>query len=156
MFFVRGILMWFVLMALMFINGACRELVTGMFVGERTAEVIHIVSACLIILLVTCGFCRRERGGCVSRLGVLGVIWAMMTVAFETILIVWIQGDPLREVASAYDITRGELWPVVVLTVLLAPVCAGLVCRRGAKPRTPGIESSEPTSQSATTSENPS
>ena len=128
MFFVRGILMWFVLMALMFINGAFRELVTSSFVGARTAEIAHVTTGCIIILFATCGFCRRERAVCASRLLVLGMIWALMTIAFETVLIVGVRGDPLQDVIGAYDITRGELWPIVVVTVLLAPLCAGRAC----------------------------
>lgn len=139
MIFVRGILAWFVIMALMFVNGAVRKLITAPLVGVGAADIAHVVIGCLIILWLACLFCRRERAACPSRLAILGVVWLLMTLAFETILTIWVRGRPLRELTDAYDITRGELWPVVVATVLFAPLCAGLLC--GPRSRVPEARS---------------
>ncbi len=60
----------------------------------------------------------------------MGASWAGMTVVFELAL-GRSRGLSLREAAADYDIRRGRLWPLVLLTMAVAPA----VSKRLLEPR---------------------
>jgi hypothetical protein len=80
MLFIRGALVWFALMALMFVNGAARELVTEAFVDAGTAEIVHVVLACLLIVTGAAVFLKAAPTTSFTSLLLLGVMWVLMTI----------------------------------------------------------------------------
>ncbi|MBL8446270.1 MAG: hypothetical protein JNJ44_02530, partial [Zoogloeaceae bacterium] len=58
----------------------------------------------------------------------VGIGWLASTVVFEFGMGRWVLGKPWSDLLAAYTFTDGNLWPLVLLTVLLAP--PGLARRR--------------------------
>ena len=52
----------------------------------------------------------------------IGVMWLAMTLAFETWMILVLQGKPSSVLLQSYDICAGQLWILVLLTALLSPL----------------------------------
>ena len=51
----------------------------------------------------------------------LGVGWLVATLAFEFGFGMVVQGKALAELLAAYSFAGGNLWPLVLLSVLIAP-----------------------------------
>jgi hypothetical protein len=54
----------------------------------------------------------------------IGLIWVTFTVIFETFLGVVIQQMSIQEVLRAYYFWNGELWIIVLITMILSPIIA--------------------------------
>ncbi|MCL6545144.1 MAG: hypothetical protein K6T61_07935, partial [Bryobacteraceae bacterium] len=63
------------------------------------------------------GWSRRRRLG-------LGAGWCAATVAFEFGFGHYIIGHPWSALLADYNLFRGRLWVLVLLTLLLAPLAA--------------------------------
>ena len=50
-----------------------------------------------------------------------GVLWLLLTVGFETSFGL-VAGKPMAELVDAYNVTNGNLWALIPLWTLLAPV----------------------------------
>jgi hypothetical protein len=54
----------------------------------------------------------------------VGVLWVVLTVAFEFIAGHYLFGNPWPKLLADYDILHGRLWLLVLVTNLLAPLWA--------------------------------
>lgn len=121
---------WLLLAVVMSANGIFRELALVPLVGRTRAGIISATLGIAIILTVT-RFAYRSRTGelpmqpiQVSPLGV-SLSWLGMTVAFEELFGHYVDGKSWAELASNYAIWHGQLWPLVLLSVGLAPLLWG-------------------------------
>ena len=64
---------------------------------------------------------RPFAGRADARPGRAALAWLVMTVAFEFLIGRTVDHKSWRELVENYAIWRGRLWPVVLLTVVLAP-----------------------------------
>jgi hypothetical protein len=82
-----------------------------------------------IVLALTAPFVRRlGNPGSAELLGV-GLLWLVLTVAFEFLLGHYVSGATWETQLADYNLLRGRLWPLVLLTTLLAPWLWGHVAR---------------------------
>lgn len=123
---VKALLMWLVLLVAMVGNGVFRVLVLQPRLGEAGAHQMSCVTGITIILLLTALFVRTlERLTSTALLGI-GVLWLVLTVAFECLFGRYVSGLSWQTLLADYDIRHGRLWPLVLLSTLLAPwLCAG-------------------------------
>lgn len=126
----RLIAFWLLLAVVMSANGVFRELALVPIVGRTRASVLSATLGISIILAVTRAAYRPRTvpapGGLrqVSPAGV-SVSWLGMTVAFEELFGHYVDGKSWTELAANYALWRGQLWPLVLLTVVLAPFVWG-------------------------------
>lgn len=59
-----------------------------------------------------------------------GAFWLALTVVFEFGFGLLVQGKPLQDLLVAYTFHDGNIWPVILLVTLMAPVWVG----RGKRP----------------------
>ncbi len=119
---IRYFLAWFGLMILAVLNGGFRELVLKSAIGPRAA---HLASTALLLLLIAVYLyflIRRWSIRSIGKAWMIGVMWLLMTLAFETIMGRCINGHPWPVVFADYDITSGRMWVLIPLWTLFAPV----------------------------------
>jgi hypothetical protein len=104
-------------------NGAARELTYGRALSEPVANRISALTGTAAFLAYF-DFLQR-RGPLRSRPQALlvGGAWTVLTVGFEFGL-GRARGKEWRELTAEYDLSRGRLWPLVLLTVALGPELA--------------------------------
>ncbi len=117
----RAVVVWLGLMAVAILNGAFREAVLVPRLGIAGAHVASTVSLGLLILALTWLTIRwigpRRRG---SALGI-GALWLVMTLAFEFGFGHFVAEKSWSVLLADYDLTAGRIWPLALVTVLLAP-----------------------------------
>jgi hypothetical protein len=117
---ISASLVWSAFMAIAITSGALREGLLTPRLGELMAHQIGTVFVCLIFVGVIFGFVRRLRPT-PGQAFAIGAGWAVMTVGFEFGVFHFIVGHPMSELLAAYNLAAGRLWPLVLLTELLAP-----------------------------------
>lgn len=111
---------WLAVPVMAVVNGALRDLAYGKLMSEKLAHslsVVPLIAAILLWawLLASWAPLPSKRAG--LR---VGLIWLLLTLAFEFGLGA-LRGLELSEMLAQYDITQGHLWPLVPLTMGLAP-----------------------------------
>jgi hypothetical protein len=126
----NALLMWLVLFALAFLNGALREFALAPLLGAPALP-LSGVTASLAFAIAIALFVRRARPTVAEAVGI-GLAWLVLTVAVEAALI-GAQGRPASAIADVFTwrtIAGGNLFAVLVAVVALAPVLFAWRLRR--------------------------
>jgi hypothetical protein len=121
---------WFLLAGVMSANGIFRELALVPLVGRTRSGVLSAALGMTCILAVTRVAYRPypdsmgERAKHLNPASVSGA-WLVMTVAFEELFGHYVDGKRWTELAANYALWRGQLWPLVLFTVGIAPFLWG-------------------------------
>ena len=121
----RTLGVWLLILPLMVANGIFREIVLVPALGRRPADVASAAIGIAIILLVTMPFLRRARDRSTAALARVSVIWLVLTVAFEFLFGYYVDLKSWAELVGNYAIWRGNLWPLVLASLVLAPFIWG-------------------------------
>jgi hypothetical protein len=89
--------------------------------GEHVARQVASLLGMCIILAVTAPFVRWLGKPSSAELLGVGLVWLVLTVAFELLLGHYVAGATWETQLADYNLLRGRLWPLVLLTTLLAP-----------------------------------
>jgi len=96
---------------------------------EHRAHVLSTAILAGVILLVSYGFFAwSNRSFTDAELVGIGLVWTVLTVGFE-FLVGYAEGTPISITIGQYDVTAGQVWIVVPITLLLAPYLWGSVLR---------------------------
>ena len=121
---VKALLIWLVILAVAFLNGGLRELVLVPSLGMPWALVLSgaLLSACILVIAV---IAVPKLGPMATHQALgIGVFWLVLTLLFEFGFGRLVQHKPWRELLEAYTFGGGNVWPIVLLVVVLAPVIA--------------------------------
>lgn len=124
----RALVVWLVIIAAETVHGVLREHFLTPFVGDLRARQIGVAVGSLIIFAIALAFsrwlgARTTRG----QLGV-GLVWVVLTLAFEVGLGTLLGLSPERMLAD-YDVTAGGFMPFGLAVVLLSPWVAARLRR---------------------------
>lgn len=123
---------WVLLAVFAVLNGAFRESVLVAWMGVYPAHVLSTLVLVAVILVVAyLYFARGNRRYSGGELGLIGVVWMLLTVGFE-FLVGYLEGASTDDVLVQYDVTAGRIWVLVSVALLLAPVIMGHVVRERA------------------------
>jgi hypothetical protein len=64
----------------------------------------------------------------------VGSVWLSLTLAFEFLAGHYVFGHPWRRLLADYDVSRGRIWVLVLVTTVVAPVVTAAARRL---PRSP-------------------
>jgi hypothetical protein len=121
-FLLRGSLVWLLMPVAAIANGAFRDLLLAPLLGARAAEIVSALVLLAFIYVVTAAFLSWTGSGRRPKdLWALGLLWMVLTIAFEFAFFGLLMEVPLSRLVAAYNVFNGELWPLVVAGVLLAP-----------------------------------
>lgn len=129
----KSAMMWLLLLAAMTANGFFRVLVLQPRLGEHQARQLASVLGVCIILTLAALFVQRLADPTAAQLVGIGALWVGLTVAFELVFGRYVSGLSWEALLADYDVTRGRLWPLVLLTTLLAPWFWGVAAREEAR-----------------------
>ena len=118
---IKYIAAWLGMMALAVANGAARDKLYGPRVGELAA---HQFSTAILLILLGFYFYALERlWPLYSRntAWVIGVVWVIMTLVFETALGRLVARDPWPRIVADYNLLAGRLWILVPVWILCGP-----------------------------------
>jgi hypothetical protein len=122
---VRAVLVWLLLLVLAILNGAFREAVLNSALGPRMG---HVVSTLLLsgLIVAVAGMTVPWIAPVTSRAALaVGILWMALTLAFEFGAGYWLFHKSLAELVYDYDLTRGRIWPLVLVATVLSPVLVG-------------------------------
>lgn len=103
------------------LNGAFRQAVILPRTGAPPAHVISALLLSAAIVLVTwlsLSWMAPVRASDALRIGLL---WAALTIAFEFLAGHFLFGNPWSALLADYDVTRGRIWPLVLVVTAAAP-----------------------------------
>jgi hypothetical protein len=123
--FVHAAAAWFGILALAVANGALREFVLVPALGRAPGTALSGVLLGAAVLVVVWAMWRWRRPRSVAQTWRVGAGWLVATLAFEFAFGLRVQGKPWAEVLAAYTFEGGNLWPLVLLALLVAPCVLG-------------------------------
>lgn len=117
---LRPIAVWMLLMSGEVAHGVARTLYLAPAVGDFRARQLAVVSGSLLILLIASLTIRWLQVTTTRELASIGVIWVVLTLAFEVGL-GRLVGYPWSRIASDYDLLHGGLMPIGLGVMALSP-----------------------------------
>ena len=125
----RGFVAWLLIAIAMVANGTVRELTYEPLLGSLLAHALSTLTGTAIIF-AGAYLCVRGAPEASPRawLG-LGVFWTGLTIAFEFGFGHYIDGATWGELLADYDLRRGRLWSLVLVTTTISPLAAARLIR---------------------------
>lgn len=116
---------WLIMAVVAVLNGGFRELVIVPRTGEYLGHLISTVLLVAVVLVVSfLYFTRSPIDYTLLESAIVGVSWLALTVGFE-FLVGYVEGTPVSATIAQYDVTAGQVWILVPLTLLVAPLYFG-------------------------------
>ena len=120
----RALLVWFVLIGVEFVHGALRAIFLVPVVGDHRSRHIGVFTGSVLILLVAylvVPWLHADKGRALISVGVL---WLVLTVAFEFSFGHYVFRRSWGDVASDYDPFQGGFLLIGMAVLMFAPVIA--------------------------------
>jgi hypothetical protein len=127
MIFLRGFVVWLVIILAETLHGILRTLWLAPYVGDFRARQLSVFTGAIIILLIAIAFVRWIRASQVSELLSIGVLWLVLTVSFEVVLGRFVLGYSWERITSDYNLLQGGLLSIGLVFLTLSPFIAGKV-----------------------------
>jgi len=125
--FARAVVIWCVLLVIASLNGALREVVLIPRTGDVVGRIIStlLLSAFIVILTwLSIGWIGPRT---TDQAWFVGVGWVLLTLAFEFLAGHYLFHNSWSNLLADYNLLRGRIWPLVLITTLVAPrLCAGV------------------------------
>lgn len=116
----RAVAFWLGMAVVAVLNGVVRNNFYGSMMTELAA---HQLSTFLLVFLFL-GITRLfvvSGGYCLSELKKIGLMWLVMTVAFEFVFGHYVAGHSFARLLHDYNLLEGRVWVFVLLTQALGP-----------------------------------
>lgn len=121
---LRALAIWAVILVLAIVNGAVRNALITPLTGELAGHVISTILLSVLIILLVRRTVRWVGPASRGDAFFIGGMWLVLTLAFELLAGHYLFGASWERLLADYDVLRGRVWPLVPLTLFLAPVWA--------------------------------
>lgn len=118
---VKWALAWLPMVVIAIANGVARDLWYGPQLGELRAHQVSTLTAIALFGVYIWFAVRRLRPASTRDALAGGVLWLVMTVAFEFLFGHYVAGKPWSQLAEDYNLAAGHLWPLILVWVCVAP-----------------------------------
>jgi hypothetical protein len=125
-------LCWMAIVPLAIVNGGIREFFLAPRLGIRVAQPISGLLLIGCIVLVAWVLVRSIQPRTWTTFLVIGLAWGAATFAFELAIMV-LQGQGWERIRGQYSFADNNLWPVVMLWVIAAPLAMARLRAHGDK-----------------------
>jgi hypothetical protein len=114
-------LLWLPMVLIAFANGTLRELWIRKITGELRAHQISTVLLVLGFALYIGIVVRTWPPSSAGQAFAIGLMWLVLTLAFEFLLGRYVSGLSWSKLLQDYDLLAGRLWVLVPVWVAVAP-----------------------------------
>ena len=122
---------WFIFVVAGILNGVFRESFITPKVGEHTGHILSTIILICVILAVTYLFISSlEINYSKTSLLLIGAFWTMLTILFEFGFGHYVMGHSWSKLFADYNILKGRVWSLVLLTTFIAPLLIGYILKR--------------------------
>jgi uncharacterized BrkB/YihY/UPF0761 family membrane protein len=119
---LRGIGVWLAIIACESLHGTLRELLLTPRIGALRAHQVTVFTGSLLIIGVATALARWLDVRDPRMLIRLGLLWVVLTVAFEALLGRFVLGMSWSQISADYDLARGGFMTFGLLVLTLAPL----------------------------------
>ena len=126
---IRYLAAWLAILVLAVLNGIFREAVLLPNLSRPGAYLVSgsLLAALSVVVAISLGRWMRLKSA--SQALAIGTLWLGLTLAFEFGFGL-VQGHTWPQMLEAYTFRDGNIWPLVLVAVLLAPLIGYRVRRR--------------------------
>lgn len=119
---IKILLIWFCIIPAAILNGGFRNYILDKYLPTTVALALSGIILSGLILLITALLLPRVRNLSKKDCIITGLIWMILTVCFEFYFGLSSSAG-WHELLQAYNPLSGNLWILVVLSTLFAPIC---------------------------------
>ncbi|MEA1864533.1 MAG: hypothetical protein U9N46_04955 [Euryarchaeota archaeon] len=129
--FLYALGIWFIFVVAGILNGVFRESFITPGVGEHAGHVISTIILICVILAVTYLFISNLKiDHTRTDLILIGAFWLILTILFEFGFGHYVIGHSWSRLFADYNILKGRVWSLVLLTTFIAPLLIGYILKR--------------------------
>ena len=121
---IKAIVIWFLVLAFAILNGFVRERFLISRFGEQTGHVLSTLLLSAAVLASILAAARWVGFSTIPQALVIGLMWVILTLAFEFGAGHYLFGTPWEKLLADYNVANGRIWPLVLFTELVSPVLA--------------------------------
>jgi hypothetical protein len=122
---VRAVVIWFALLVIAVLNGTFRVAVLIPRFGEAAGHVMSTLMLCVLIGLLSWAMIGWIHPASPAQAATVGVLWLVLTLLFEFGFGHFVAHKPWTELLADYDVLRGRIWLLVLVTTSAAPYVTG-------------------------------
>ncbi len=115
------VLLWIPMVFIAIINALLRQYGYLRFVGELAAHQISTVTGIALFGVYIWHVTGRWRIESTGQAAAIGILWLVMTVAFEFLFGHYVAGNTWERLLLDYNILTGRVWVFVLLWIAVAP-----------------------------------
>ncbi len=130
MLYAYAAIAWVILLVFAILNAGVREKVYQPRVGEKTGHVISTIVFVILVWTVVYAFLALlGRVPSAPQLWAIGAAWTAATIAFEFLFGHYIAGHSWARLCHDYNIVKGRVWVLVLVSTLFAAPVLGSLMR---------------------------
>lgn len=118
---LRYALAWFILLVAALVNAFLRESVYKNALGDLRAHQLSTLTALALFGVIIWGLSRIWPLPSAKDAWRVGIIWLVLTVAFEFLFGHYVAGHSWAKLFADYNVFVGRVWPLVLLWLMIAP-----------------------------------
>jgi len=126
---VRAALAWLAILVLAILNGALRQALLIPRLGERAGHILSTILLSTLVVGAAWIFLPWIRPFTARDAWLIGFLWLALTLGFEFLGGHYLFRTPWATLLADYNVTRGRIWVLVLVTTLLAPVLVQVLRR---------------------------
>jgi len=129
--FLHALGIWFIFVIAAILNGWFRNSFITPKVGEHAGHVLSTIIFICVILIGTYLFISNLKIGYTKTdLLLIGAFWLILTILFEFVFGHYVIGNSWNTLLADYDILKGRVWSLVLLTTFIAPLLIGIILQK--------------------------
>ena len=117
---LKSVLVWGVILMLAILNGALRDMLLVPAFGPTSARFVSGVVLCAVIVAAAVLAAPWLDRPPLRSFWWIGASWLVLTLGFET-AVGYAEHQSWQRLLEAYTFQGGNLWPLVLVTTLIAP-----------------------------------
>jgi len=122
----RALLIWCGLLAVAFANGVLRAVWLAPAFGNSVAHVISAIILSAVVAAVTWEAIDWLHPGTANEAWLIGDEWVLLTIGFEVLAGYVLVGTSWHRLLMEFNVTQGQQWELVLITMLVAPAVAAI------------------------------
>ena len=117
----RYVLAWIAMLVIAVANGVFRQLTFAKIMSEPHAHQLSTLSGSVFIGTFIWYVIRKWPPSSNRHALLIGLVWVLLTVTFETFMGLVLQHRPIQHVIHEYDLSAGRVWPLFLGWLGVAP-----------------------------------